>query len=459
MTEPSPLTAVAEYLAQARERELPDHVNDAARIHLIDTVAAIVSGSSLLAGARGQAVADALAGPPQAMVVGSNQLVGASAAALANGMAAHADETDDSHAPSLSHPGCAVVPAALAVAEWQAASGRALLNAVAAGYDVGCRVGRALGREAVDLRWSKPSSHALVGTFGAAAAGAVLTRADPRATRHVLSYAAQHASGTTTWQRDVDHVEKAFVFGGSPAHSGVLAALMVSVGCTGVDDAFTGHPNFLDALSRSPQPQELAAELGTRFEICLTNIKRYPVGSPAQAAVQAAEEIAASEIDPEAVVAIDILLPADLANVVNDREMPDINVQYLVAGTLLDRRCSFAMAHDRDRMMTAPVQRLRARTSLKPDESRTGTRSAELRVRLTDGTTITQVVDDVVGTAERPMDLPQVCAKALEVMSPVLDPPRAAALLDALVNIESIPDVRQLREALAGTKPTPFGGS
>lgn len=450
------LAELATYLAATAQRDTPAAVTQASLDHVIDTVAAIVSGHDLPAGQRGAEVAVWLGGQPEATILGTATSVGVTAAALANGMAAHANETDDSHAPTLSHPGCAIVPAALAVAEWQHASGADLLAAVAAGYDVGCRIGRALGRAAVDLRFSHPSSHALVGTFGAAAAAAVLVRADERSCRYILSYAAQSASGTTSWQRDVDHVEKAYVFGGSPAQSGVLSAVMVTLGCTGVDNVFEGHPNYLEAISSSPMPEELSADLTTRFEVTLTNVKRYPVGSPAQAAVQAAEEIVRDHHpDPATIAAIDILLPEDLANVVNDRHMPDINVQYLVAGTLLDGRCTFAMAHDTARMSSPGVRHLREHTTLIADPTRTGTRSAHLRVHLTSGTTLTRTVEDVLGTAQHPMTPSQVAEKAIDVMTPATGHPRAQDIVEALQHLTDLPDVAALPPLLRRPDASP----
>lgn len=442
--------SVCRYLANGAWTDLPCEVEEAARLHILDTVAAMISGSALPPGRRGGTVARALGGPAEALVIGTREVTGATAAALANGISAHADETDDSHAPSLSHPGCAVVPAAMAAGERRGSSGRAVLRAVVAGYDIGCRVGRSLGRAAVDPRLSRPSSHAVVGTFGAAAAAAVINEADQRQCTHVLSYAAQRASGVTTWQRDVDHIEKAFVFGGSPAASGVLAAMMVELGCTGVEDVFAGHPNILDALSRDPRPSELTAELGERFEVVATNIKRYAVGSPAQAAVQAAEEIVRRwSPDVSSIVGIEILLPADLAGIVDGREMPDVNVQYLVAGTLIDGRCGFEMAHDTGRMRTEPIRALRERTTVLADESRTGTRAAELRVRLACGTVHSSMVEHVRGTTENPMTADEVSAKARDIIGPVLGAARAAEVVRAVARIDSLADVRQLRSLLS----------
>jgi 2-methylcitrate dehydratase PrpD len=92
-------------------------------------------------------------------------------AALANGVMGHADETDDSHGRSRSHPGCAVVPAALACGEEFQISGIHLLNSIALGYDVGTRLLMSMGGPKFSYE-SHKSSHSIAGVFGAAAAAA-----------------------------------------------------------------------------------------------------------------------------------------------------------------------------------------------------------------------------------------------------------------------------------------------
>src|SRR5262249_40126366 len=136
--------------------------------HVLDTIAAMVSGSKLLPGRKAISYVRTLGGAKQASVVGSGFLTTAENAALANGMLAHADETDDSHAPSLTHPGCGIVPAALAMAEREARSGMALLRAVALGYDVGCRLTMSLN--AYEFREDGHSTHSFGPMFGAAVA-------------------------------------------------------------------------------------------------------------------------------------------------------------------------------------------------------------------------------------------------------------------------------------------------
>jgi 2-methylcitrate dehydratase PrpD len=449
----SPETAaLTAYLASALHSELPEDVVVKAAHHLLDTVAAVVSGARMAPGRRGFEIASGLGGYQEATIIATPGRTTEVGAALANGMAAHADETDDSHAPTLSHPGCGIVPAALAVAEAHGRSGNDLIRAITAGYDVGCRVGRAVGLEALDLRLSTRSSHALVGTFGAGAAAAALYRLSARQCGHVLSYSAQQAGGVTSWMRDLNHVEKAYVFAGQPASQGVLAARMVAGGSDGVDDVFSGHPNFLDATGPNPRRSELSDELGKRFEVAETNIKRYSVGSPAQAAVQAAEDLVVQHGRPFAadeLAGIEVRLSSDMARVVDNRSMADINVQYLVAATLLDGSCTFVLAHDAARLRDATIQQLIARTELIPDDTLLGGRKAILTLALSgDGGSVSQRVDSVRGTVTNPMAEGEVRAKAEDLMAPVLGASRTALLCDQLLDPSSVRNVRELAALL-----------
>jgi 2-methylcitrate dehydratase PrpD len=111
------MTQLASYIAQALRKPLPGPVVEKTKHHVLDTLAAMVSGSRLLPGRQAISFVSTLGGAKEACVAGSRIVTSAIHAALANGMAAHADETDDSHAASLTHPGCGVVPGALAMAE------------------------------------------------------------------------------------------------------------------------------------------------------------------------------------------------------------------------------------------------------------------------------------------------------------------------------------------------------
>src|SRR4029453_5877088 len=132
------------YIAAALRRPLPATVVEKTKHHVLDTIAAMVSGSRLAPGKKAIGYVKTLGGIKEACGIGSNIITTAVRSALGNRMLAHADETDDSHAPALTHPGCGIVPGALAMAERERRNGAALLRAVTLGYDVGCRLTQSL---------------------------------------------------------------------------------------------------------------------------------------------------------------------------------------------------------------------------------------------------------------------------------------------------------------------------
>ena len=347
---------LARHVAAAADDALPEPVAAKTRLHLLDSVAAVVSGSRLRAGRLAASYAALLGGAPVATVVGTGTVTSAVNAALANGMMGHADETDDSHLAGRFHPGCAIVPAALAVAEQVGADGAALLRAVALGYDVGARVNISLGYARPDT--TRHSTHSIGPCFGATAA-ACLLRLDETQVRHALSYAAQQASGIPFWQRDAEHVEKAFDFGGMGARNGVTAATMVAAGFTAVDDPLSGRHNLFTALGESPNPERLIEDLGTRFEIMRASIKKWTVGSPTQAALDALVFLMGEHgVDAANARGIVAHMPDDRLHIVDDRAMPDVCLQHLLAVTLLDggllRDRARPGAHGRPRRARGP---------------------------------------------------------------------------------------------------------
>ena len=442
------MAALSSYMSAARERALPDDVAEKTKHHVLDTFAAMLSGSQLAPGRAAIKFARGYGGEHLATVAGSDVLCGPIEAALANGVLAHADETDDSHAPSLSHPGCAVVPAALAVGEALGIDGRHFLRAVALGYDVGPRVTMCLGVPALS-RDAHLSSHSIAGAFGAAAAAGCAAALDAQGMRWLLDYTAQQSSGIAAWQRDSDHIEKAFVFGGMPARSGVTSALLVHAGWTGIDDIFSGPDNFLLAYGRSADAEVLADKLGERYEVMRTNIKKWSVGSPIQAALDALELMLKHRpFSPGEVRKVIVRLGTRSASVVNNRDIPDICLQHMMAVMLLDKTVSFHAAHDKSRMQDASVLRQRAKVNLVRDEELAKllpVRVAVVEIELNDGSRLSERITAVRGTPRNPMARAEVIAKAGDLIMPVLGREASSRLIETIFTIETVTDIRNLR--------------
>lgn len=443
---------VAVHVASARAAPLPPEVAEKTAVHVLDTLAAMVSGAALPAGGAGARYARRLGGPAEALAIAARSLVAAPHAALANAMAAHADETDDSHVGGRFHPGCAVVPAALAMAEAKGRSGTDLLRAVALGYDIGARAVQALGvASPADARHS---THSIGANFGATAAAAALAGLDPRQAESALSYAVQQASGVPYWRRDTEHVEKAFDFGGMAARNGVSAALMVECGWTGVAGTLTGEVSYLSAFAAEPRPEALTDGLGERFEIMRAAIKKWCVGSPIQAALDAlAALMDAHGIGASDVVRLVATLPDDRLPIVDDRDMPDVCLQHALAVLLIDGGFGFVAAHDRARMCDRQVLALRERIVAEPSAELTAARpprQAIVTVTTTDGRTLRHHARAVLGTPENPMSAGQVADKARELMAGPLGAAAADRLIARVLDLDSLDDVRALRPLLQG---------
>ena len=437
---------LAQYMAEARNRSLPPEVALAGKHRILDSLGAVISGARLKPGEMAIKYLRLQGGTPESSILATDLKTSAVNAALANGMFGHADETDDFEPVTKSHPGCSVVPAALAMAERAGSSGEELLRAVALGYDLCCRFLLALEPDLV--RGGHRSAEGTSSTMGSAAAAAAIAGLDEAGMRYTLSYAAQQVSGIWSWVRDTEHIEKAFDFAGMGARNGVTAATMVEAGLTGVWDVLEGEHNVLQALSADPRPEEMVAGLGSRFFITETAIKPYSVGYPIQAALDAFFALQRQHgLRVEDVERITVRLPRDGAGVVNDRSMPDVNCQHMIAVALMDGAVTFASTHDYGRMSDPATLAVKEKVTLIADPdlmNPAAPRSGKVTATLQDGRTVEHFTPHAYGTKENPMSTADVNAKALSLLEPALGRERAEAVIQRVNDLESLRNVREL---------------
>jgi 2-methylcitrate dehydratase PrpD len=433
------IDSLIDYMLAARQAKLPIEVIQKGKSHLLDSLAAIVSGSTLKPGKLGLQHVQQQRGASDCTVLGSKIKTTPILAAFANGMSGHADETDDSN--SQLHPGCAIVPAALAVAESQNRGGEALLRAVILGYDIGFRFHQAF----------EPRSTSFGATFGAAAAAGALAELTDLQLRYLISYAAQQASGSRAWVGDDDHIEKAFDYAAMPARNGVTAALLVQSGFTGNRDVLEGDQGIIKTYAPC-DPAKILSELGQRFTITSCLIKKYPVGSPMMETVDATLALLANQpISPAQIEKIIVRIPESGARTVNDRHMPDVNVQYMVAAILLEGKLSFELAHDYERFGDSRVLALKEKVQLVGDAEleRSGHRFQGLvEITLTDGRTLREHVINCRGRPENPMSPDEVEKKAAWLLEPVLKKENTGQIISAVRQIELVSNVRDLTKLM-----------
>jgi 2-methylcitrate dehydratase PrpD len=229
---------------------------------------------------------------------------------------------------------------------------------------------------------------------------------------------------------------------------------MVQAGLTGVDDVLDGTHNLFIALSTDPKPEEMVKDLGSRFYVTETAIKTYSVGYPIQSPLDALLALRKQHnLTPDNVRGILVKLPTDAMGIVGESAMPDVNCQHLVALALVKGAVSFADSHDVALMHDPKILEQRAKVALSGDEALMdplAPRGAIVEVTLSDGRKLDHFTKFPPGTKENPLSTEAVSAKARELMAPVLGSDKSDKLIERINHLETVGDIRQLRELMIG---------
>ncbi|MDP1874500.1 MmgE/PrpD family protein [Phenylobacterium sp.] len=459
MTSPGPLSitrTLSAYVAGALAADPPASHRELGRLHILDTLAAMVACRDLEPALLARNYALSLSGPcGTTTMLATNERAGLVDAAFASAMTGHAAEINDFIPSAFVQPGPAVVSVTLALAETRGASGADLLRAVMAGYELAGRLPKALGL--ANLRRAGVANHGIGPLFGSAAAAAALLRLTPAQVDDVWTFCAQQAGGSWQWLLDVEHIEKAFVFAGMGARDGLHATLMVEAGFRGVRQALDHPAGWLHGgvfAGGDSNHAYLVEGLGQRSELPLTAYKRYPVGGPTQPAVEALLSLLPA-IAGAPVEAVKIEMPGRW-EAFRDAAMPALNLRYLTAIILLDGRLDFVSAQSLERMAgDEGVRALMDRVKIAHDpaqEARPGeprTESARVSVRLEGGRDVHAYTPHVLGFPSHPMTAADVEAKALDLMAPHLGVARAKAVIEAVRGIEHMAAARDLIALIA----------
>jgi 2-methylcitrate dehydratase PrpD len=219
-----------------------------------------------------------------------------------------------------------------------------------------------------------------------------------------------------------------------------------------MNDVLAGAQNFVKSYAPKADPAKLSEDLGKRYEVSLTSLKAWTTGGPILSLLDAIVNLRKQRpFEASDVRHVVVRSATSQAERVNNREMPDINVQYLVAVMLIDKTVSFHAAHDKARMQDPAILREEAKVELIGDEELEHllpTRVGVVEIELTDGTRLSERVENARGTPENPMTREEIVAKARSLMTPVLGATTCTKLIDRLLEIESIKNIRDLRPLL-----------
>lgn len=397
-------------------RPIAEGDRERAALHLLDWLGcAFLGRSAPAAQALARWARAGAAGPCSTWAVG---LRDASVAALVNGGLGNLLELDDLHRQSIVHPGDTVVPAALAMAEREGASGQMLLEAVLRGYEVAIRIGNAAGPGHYRYWYST----ATCGVFGAAAACAHLLALDAERSLDALGQAGMMAAGL--WQCRQEPTFSKQLASGRAAQSGLLAADLARTGFAGARQILEGSHGFFAATCDQPDVAALLADADGPWKIHEVSFKPWPACRHVHPAIEAALALRAGGLDPQQLQALRLYTYAD-AIAFADCPLPQtehqarFSLQHAIAVALLrgDMRLQDSAP---EALADTAIAQLRQKVQVQEDCAFTHAYPARYGARLVarshSGQERAVEVQTAKGDPENPLSQAELQAKALGLM-------------------------------------------
>jgi aconitate decarboxylase len=420
---------------------------------VLDSIGCGLFGAARPWGVIASDVAVALSGGGASSLFARPEKVSAADAALANGTAIHGFEIDDAHVSSSHHPGAVTLAASLAVAEAQGSSGEQILTALAAGYEVGIRVGICAG-----ITHSTSGYHVTgtVGPLGAAAAAARLLRLSPGKAAHALGLGATQAAGL--YSARIAAMAKRF-HAGRAAQSGVIAAYLAAKGFTGSLEALEApFGGFMSTLRGQSEPSTILSGLGERWETARVGLKPYAACASAHTTIDGILELKRRGLSPENLERLTIRMskkgqlnigwPYQPAEIITAQ----MNGYYAAAVALIDGE-AFIDQYTEERISDPKILSLVPRIEIihDPDLDRGGaTKRHAVRIHATlkDGSLLSATIEQRRGSAEHPLSAAEIEQKFRQLATNFLSESAIDELVEIVAQLELQRDMKRLVELI-----------
>jgi 2-methylcitrate dehydratase PrpD len=384
-------------------------------------------------------------------------LVSARNAALINGTAAHGAELDDTHDESLSHPGAAVIPAAVALAEAKGSSGADFLTAVIIGYEVMGRLGSAIA-DAMQQRGFHPTAQ--LGVFGAAAAAGFLLGLDIKKSTAAFGIAASMSSGSQKFTQDPEGTMIKRMHGGLPSERGILAAKLAASGFTGPRAALEGPFGVATILSGLTDLTRMTAGPSEGLEIDNVSIKLYPCCRLFHSLIEAISACRAMDgFDSDQIATIGAHVPESyIKGHLERRPTSMMAAQYSLPFVAATATCgdaaspsSFSEDSMRRPNLLALIDKVEPTVSQQLGAIFPKHLPARVVFKMTDGRKFERTVFDSRGSPEQPIGRSDVQAKFRSLTSTILTSQRQEEIMNQVFCLDMANDVRGLTTLLRST--------
>jgi 2-methylcitrate dehydratase PrpD len=410
---------LAEFAVGLKYEAIPREVIERAKTCIIDTVGAMTFGADLPWSRIVIEYVQRTTAPGKGAIVGTKHTARGQLAALANGALAHSFELDSLCHPSVGvHPGASLTAPGIPVSQAQGRSGRELLTAFVAGFEVMYRVGDAARHSSEKIGFHAPG---LTGVFGGAIVTGLLMKLDADRMTNALGIAGSMCSGLLEFSRSGGGMVKRLHLGRA-AEGGALAATLAREGFTGPETVFEGPFGFLAAFAKEKDPPRLTKGLGDEWHTLKTMLKRYSCHITAHVPVTAALELKArhhftgADVASVAIAADEKVLSHHDIKEPQDTMMCQYSVPFCVALAL--HRDPIDPRVFGEQTLNDPSIRevCRNTTVTQMPQAKTKSRfSTALSVRLKDGREFSIELHDYEGMPSRPLSHEQLRAKFLKL--------------------------------------------
>jgi 2-methylcitrate dehydratase PrpD len=446
---------LAEFVVKTSLEECPPEAILRVRRAALDTLGVMLAGAAEPVAGIVRKVVRAEGGMPLATVVGTTLKTAPGWAALANGAAGHAHDFDDTNFALLGHPSVPLLSTALAAAEAETASGRALVLGYIIGFEIDVALGIALNPDHYTRGWHATSS---IGTLGCAAAAARIMGLDVVQTRHALAIAASHASGL---KENFGSMTKPY-HAGHAARNGILAAQLAREGMTASETALEGRQGYAAAFGGGARRLNQALEtLGRTWQLLSSGIavKPYPSCALTHSAIDALIDLREEHrLSPRDVAAVQVGVTSVVPDVLaHSRPTTALerkfSMQYCAAAALAEGRVDFGSFADGE-VANRDTRELMERVAMVVDPGlpQGVEQHAWSRVTITlrDGRTLSTAARGARGHPDTPLSEAALREKFLACARTVLSPDEADGVAEQIGHLEDIPDIRALTSRLEG---------
>jgi 2-methylcitrate dehydratase PrpD len=384
--------------------------------------------------------------PGKSWIIGAKKRSDASTAALLNGTAGTFLELNEGNLHARGHPSIQVLPAAVALAQELGASGEELLIAIAVGYEVCARIGRA-SKVRIEVH-----PHGTWGVMGAAVAAGRLRRFTERRMRELLNVAATIGLATSR-QTLLDGATVRNIFAGHSGHMGLMATRLVEAGFTGGKDG--PAEVFGKVLSDGFDAAKAVANLGGEWLLELGYFKLHPTGRYVHSAIDALEDLLEKtpSLDAKKIERIHVEAYRLCAMLAEKRVTSSFGARFSVPfalATILHHGGSSLAAFEEAAVSNEAIQALAARVEMSENREYTGRYPAEqrcdLRIALENGQVLEGHCIVTKGERSRPHTEAELREKFLRLASPLWGEPAAGQLLEGCLGLERIANFGEFSE-------------